>query len=105
MASEPLPIILSWSGGKDSALALYALKRDPRYRLQGLLTSVNRDYGRISMHGVRQVLLDSQADAIGLPLHTVWLSARSSNPEYEAAMAAKLAEFRQQGIHHVAFGD
>lgn len=105
MATEPLPIILSWSGGKDSALALHALKRDPRYRVRGLLTSVNKDYGRISMHGVREALLDTQVDAIGLPLHKVWLSARSSNQEYETALAAKLEEFRQQGIRHVAFGD
>jgi len=99
------PLILSWSGGKDSALALHALKRDPRYRLMGLLTSMNRDYGRISMHGVREDLLDAQAEAIGLPLHKVWLSAKSSNEEYETAMAAKLGEFRGQGIRHVAFGD
>lgn len=99
------PLILSWSGGKDSALALHALKRDPRYRLMGLLTSVNRDYGRISMHGVREDLLDAQAEAIGLPLHKVWLSAKSSNAEYEAAIATKIEEFRRQGICHVAFGD
>lgn len=105
MTTEPLPIILSWSGGKDSALALHALKRDPRYRLQGLLTSVNRDYGRISMHGVREALLDAQAEAIGLPLHKVWLSAKSSNQEYETALAAQLERFKQQGIHHMAFGD
>ncbi|HEV2322012.1 MAG TPA: ATP-binding protein, partial [Gammaproteobacteria bacterium] len=103
--NEPIPLILSWSGGKDSGLALHALKRDPRYRLRGLLTSVNRDYGRISMHGVRETLLDCQADAIGLPLHKVWLSARSSNEEYETAMAAQLEMFKQQGIHHMAFGD
>lgn len=103
--NEPIPLILSWSGGKDSALALHALKRDPRYRLLGLLTSVNRDYGRISMHGVREALLDAQADAIGLPLHKVWLSARSSNEEYETAMAARLEMFKQQGIRHMAFGD
>lgn len=105
MTTEPLPIILSWSGGKDSALALHTLKRDPRYRLQGLLTSVNRDYGRISMHGVREALLDAQAEAIGLPLHKVWLSAKSSNQEYETALAAQLERFKQQGIRHMAFGD
>lgn len=99
------PLILSWSGGKDSALALHALKRDLRYRLVGLLTSVNRDYGRISMHGVREALLDAQADTIGLPLHKVWLSARSSNEEYETAMATQLETFERQGIRHVAFGD
>lgn len=103
--SAPIPLILSWSGGKDSALALRALKHDPRYRLMGLLTSVNRDYGRVSMHGVRESLLDAQANALDLPLHKLWLPARSSNADYEAAMAAKLEELRGQGIRHVAFGD
>lgn len=105
MVAQPLSIILSWSGGKDSALALHVLKRDPRYRLAGLLTSVNRDYGRISMHGVRESLLDAQAAFLGLPLHKVGLSAKSGNQEYEAAMAAKLEELKQQGIRHMAFGD
>jgi len=103
--SAATPLILSWSGGKDSALALHALKRDPRYRLMGLLTSVNRDYSRISMHGVREALLDAQAEALGLPLHKISLSAHSNNEEYETVMTAKLEEFRQQGICHVAFGD
>lgn len=105
MNAQALPLILSWSGGKDSALALHALRRDPRYRLAGLLTSVNEDYGRISMHGVRESLLDAQAAGLGLPLYKVKLSAQSSNAEYETAMAAVLADFRRQGIAHVAFGD
>ena len=105
MSAAPLPLILSWSGGKDSAFALYVLRKDPCYRVAGLLTSVNRDYGRISIHGVREALLDAQAAALGLPLHKVVLSAHSSNEEYESAMAAALADFRRAGISHVAFGD
>ncbi len=100
-----LPLIMSWSGGKDSALALHALRGNPRYRVVGLLTSVNQDYGRISMHGVRENLLDAQAASLGLPLYKIRLSARSSNEEYETAMAAALAEFHAQGIRHIAFGD
>lgn len=105
MRSAPLPVILSWSGGKDSALALHALKRDPRYRLAGLLTSVNEAYGRISMHGVRESLLDAQARALGLPLYKVRLPAAPDNALYEAAMATALAAFHGDGIRHVAFGD
>lgn len=100
-----LPLILSWSGGKDSALALHALRQDARYRVVGLLTSVNQDYGRISIHGVRESLLDAQAVSLGLPLHKIRLSARSGNAEYEAVMAAALTEFHSQGIRHIAFGD
>ncbi len=99
------PVILSWSGGKDSALALHALRQDSRWQVAGLLTSVNRDYGRISMHGVRESLLDAQAASLGLPLHKIWLSARSSDAEYADAMSTALAGFRAEGISHVAFGD
>ena len=60
-----LPVMLSWSGGKDSALALHALRQDPQYEVRGLLTSVNARYQRISMHGVREALLDAQAASLG----------------------------------------
>ena len=100
-----LPVMLSWSGGKDSTLALHALRQDPRYAVKGLLTSVNEYYGRISMHGVREALLDAQAEAIGLPLHKLWLPQTPSNDEYEQKMRAALEGFKARGIRHVAFGD
>lgn len=100
-----LPIILSWSGGKDSALAFHTLKQDARYQVVGLLTSVNGHYGRISMHGVREALLDAQVESIGLPLYKVRLSERPSNEEYEQKMRIALEGFKARGIRHVAFGD
>ena len=100
-----LPLILSWSGGKDSALALHALQHDARYQVVGLLTSVNEHYGRVSMHGVREALLDAQAESIGLPLYKMKLSERPSNEEYERKMRVALDGFRARGIRHVAFGD
>ena len=100
-----IPVMLSWSGGKDSALALHALKQGARYQVVGLLTSVNEHYGRISMHGVREVLLDAQAESIGLSLYKVKLSERPSNEEYERKMRAALEGFKARGIRHVAFGD
>ncbi|MGH8371335.1 MAG: ATP-binding protein, partial [Gammaproteobacteria bacterium] len=99
------PIILSWSGGKDSALALYELRQQRDYEVCGLLTSINDHFGRISMHGVREDLLDRQALSIGLPLHKIRLSERPSNDEYEQKMRSALEGFRRQGIRHVAFGD
>ena len=100
-----LPLILSWSGGKDSALALHALQHDARYQVVGLLTSVNEHYGRVSMHGVREALLDAQAESIGLPLYKVKLSERPSNEEYERKMRVALEGLRARDIRHVAFGD
>lgn len=99
------PVILSWSGGKDSALALHQLRQQVEYEVRGLLTSVNDHYGRISMHGVREQLLDEQADAIGLPLYKIRLPERPSNAEYERQMASALESFRTHGVRHVAFGD
>lgn len=102
---QAIPVVLSWSGGKDSALALHTLKRDARYQVVGLLTSVNEHYGRISMHGVREALLDVQAESLGLPLYKIHLSQHPSNEEYEQKMHATLAGFKDRGIRDVAFGD
>lgn len=102
---KTVPVMLSWSGGKDSALALHALRQDARYQVVGLITSVNDHYGRVSIHGVREVLLDSQAEALDLPLRKVRLSKHPSNAEYERKMQAALIEFKAQGIQYLAFGD
>lgn len=101
------PIILSWSGGKDSALALATLGDDPRYEIVALLTAVTREYDRISIHGVRRSLLDAQAVALGLPVQEVPLSPKSTNEEYEAAFCRAVESARRQypGVNHVAFGD
>ena len=100
-----VPVMLSWSGGKDSALALYALRQDPQYEVQGLITSINEHYHRISMHGVREALLDAQAKSLGLPLYKVMLSEQPANEEYQQKMRAALEGFKTHGIRHVAFGD
>ncbi|HET7570695.1 MAG TPA: ATP-binding protein [Gammaproteobacteria bacterium] len=99
------PLILSWSGGKDSILALDALLAEGGCEVAGLLTTLNRAHGRISMHGVRETLLDAQADALGLPLRKVYLPEKASNDDYAAAMSAALADIRGDGVDCVAFGD
>jgi uncharacterized protein (TIGR00290 family) len=101
------PTLLSWSGGKDSTLALDALRADPGVEVVGLLTSVTRGYDRIAIHGVRRVLLEQQAAALGLPLFEVTLEPASSNDAYEAAFHAGLAAARAAvpALAAVAFGD
>ncbi len=98
-------VVLAWSGGKDSALALHELRRSEHYDVVSLLTTVTDGYDRISMHGVRRVLLEQQARAVGLPLKQVVISQVSTNEEYEQKMRAALDEFQAQGISAVAFGD
>jgi uncharacterized protein (TIGR00290 family) len=103
----PDPVIVSWSGGKDSALMLAGLRDDPRVEPIALLTAVTSGYDRISIHGVRRDLLAAQARAVRLPLHEMWLPPASSNAAYEATLAASLAELRERypGARHVAYGD
>ena len=103
----PEPIVLSWSGGKDSSLALAALRDDPRYDVVALLTSITREYERISIHGVRRSLLEAQARAIGLPLLELSLQPKSSNDAYEEAFRDAVAHLRTRfpAVRRIAFGD
>lgn len=100
-------VLLSWSGGKDSALALQALRADPKIEVAGLLTSVTRDYERISVHGVRRSLLERQVERLRLPLLTIELDPITTNEAYEKAFLAALARVRreQPGVTAIAFGD
>jgi uncharacterized protein (TIGR00290 family) len=104
---KPEPVVLSWSGGKDSSLALSALRADPRYEVVALLTSITRVYDRVSVHGVRRTLVEAQAAAAGLPLVEVVLEPQSSNEAYETAFRDALARIRVEypGVRQIAFGD
>jgi len=104
-AATPVPTVLSWSGGKDSALALHALLMDPNVDVRGLLTTVTDGYDRVSMHGVRTELVTAQAKAAGLELWTVRIPRSCTNDEYERATHAQLAACRESGIECIAFGD
>src|SRR3990167_7510255 len=84
--ASPEPVLMCWSGGKDSSLALQAVLQDPRLRVEALLTTVTEGYERISMHGVRCSLLMEQVKALGLPLEQVRIPMQASNASYEAAM-------------------
>jgi uncharacterized protein (TIGR00290 family) len=99
------PVLLAWSGGKDSTLALETLWPSQRWRVIGLLTTVTETYERISMHGVRTALLREQAAAIGLPLTIVHIPASAADGVYEERMGTALAAAREQGVRSVAFGD
>jgi uncharacterized protein (TIGR00290 family) len=101
------PVALAWSGGKDSSLALAALRADPTVEVVALLTTITRDFDRISMHGVRRSVLQAQVAALGLPLVEATIPAAASNLVYEEAFAAALAILRlqQPDLRHLAFGD
>ena len=98
-------VALSWSGGKDSSLALQKLRRRGESEVTGLLTTVTEDYDRISMHGVRRSLLDMQAERLELPLEVVHIPRDSSNSVYEERMGKALEKLRSEGVRKIAFGD
>jgi uncharacterized protein (TIGR00290 family) len=95
----------NWSGGKDSALALYHAQKVRRYSIERLLTSVNRLHRRISMHGVREELLEQQAAAIGLPLQKLILPDQPSMPDYEEEMMKIMTALKKENFTHSFFGD
>lgn len=98
-------ILLSWSGGKDSAWALHLLRRSGEFEVGGLLTTVNERFRRVAIHGFREELLERQAEMAGLPLWKVDLPFPCSNEEYEARMAVACARAVREGFVGVAFGD
>ena len=98
-------ILVSWSGGKDSAWALHLLKLAGEFEVGGLLTTVNEKFRRVAVHGFREDLLDRQAALTGLPLWKVDLPFPCSNEEYEARMGKACARAVSDGFEGVAFGD
>jgi diphthamide synthase (EF-2-diphthine--ammonia ligase) len=100
-------VLLSWSGGKDSALALQALRADPTIEVVALLTSVTREYERISVHGVRRSLLERQVERLRLPLFTIGLDPVTTNDAYESAFLSALDRVRRElpGVTAIGFGD
>jgi uncharacterized protein (TIGR00290 family) len=99
------PVLFCWSGGKDSAMALFTLLQRKDICVTALLTTVTEGYERISMHGVRRELLLQQAESIGVPLHEVRIPPQCVNPIYEARMEEALLMHFEQGVRKVAFGD
>jgi uncharacterized protein (TIGR00290 family) len=97
--------LFNWSSGKDSALALYKTLQNSEFEISCLLTSVNQQFQRISMHGVRVELLEQQAQSIGLPLEIMQIPEMPTMEVYEKVMQETLAKLKNQGVTHSIFGD
>ena len=98
-------VLFSWSGGKDSALALQEIRKSEKFEITALLTTITEDYKRTSMHGIRETLLEDQISALGLPLEKVFISKKSSFEEYGSKMESVLKKYKDLGVTSVVFGD
>jgi uncharacterized protein (TIGR00290 family) len=105
LRENEMDVLLSWSGGKDSSLALREIIGSRRYSVKALLTTVTEEFDRISMHGVRRSLLSAQATSLGLPLEEVWIPKSATNEIYEDRMRTVLTKYKDRGVECVAFGD
>jgi uncharacterized protein (TIGR00290 family) len=97
-------IVMSWSGGKDSAFALHHIMKEGKYHIKYLLTNIYEPNRRVSMHGIIEKLINDQAKQIGIPLIKMYISEKTHD-DYEKKMRAILEEFKKEGIQKVAFGD
>lgn len=98
-------ILMFWSGGKDSALALHHLKQDPNLEVIGLITTINRDTNTVKFHGIPDSLLLEQAKMLMLPLQRIFLPGDCSNEEYIDHVGKILSIFAKRGVRKIAFGD
>ncbi|MDA2919515.1 diphthine--ammonia ligase [Desulfobacterota bacterium AH_259_B03_O07] len=101
----PERVLLSWSGGKDSALALYEINKSENFNIIALITTITDQYNRVSMHGIRTTLVEQQAKSIGLPLERILISKNASNNEYESKLNEVLINHSERGINSVVFGE
>jgi uncharacterized protein (TIGR00290 family) len=97
--------LISWSSGKDSAFALHEAMQAGEFEIVGALTTVTETFGRVSIHGVRQEILQAQCEAAGLPQRIVPIPYPCPNEVYEARMGEAVARAVADGITHMIFGD
>jgi uncharacterized protein (TIGR00290 family) len=97
--------VVAWSGGKDSALALYEILRSGSYEVIALLTTVAKDHDRVGIHDVRRVLLEQQAKALRISLEELFIPKGASNAEYETVLVEAFKRHRSNGVSSIVFGD
>ena len=97
--------VFNWSGGKDSALALYKCIENKEFEISQLLTSINEERQRISMHGIRKELLIQQANSVNIPLKIINIPESTNMETYDSIMKNTLLGLKQKGINYSIFGD
>jgi len=97
--------IVNWSGGKDSSLCLYKILNRKKFNVKYLLTTLNSGYNRISMHGVRNKLLELQSISIGIPVHRVMVPDNTDMNMYNEIMDKAISKLLEENIEVSIFGD
>jgi uncharacterized protein (TIGR00290 family) len=98
-------VTISWSGGKDSAFALYKILTSGEYHVVDLHTTLNEETRRVGLHGVHEALIEQQAESLGLPLTKLYLPASEDHAAYKKLMTAYYKQSTRRGVEHVVFGD
>jgi len=97
--------VLFWSAGKDSAMTLHSLKQDPQVEIMGLVTTLNSDFERISMHGISEKVLDRQVEQLGFPIIKMWVPNQPDYYSYEEAFLKTCTQLLEMGVDTLVFGD
>jgi uncharacterized protein (TIGR00290 family) len=98
-------VSVSWSGGKDSAFALYKVLLSQEYEIVNLHTVIDKQTRRVGLHGIHETLIEKQADCIGIPLKKIYLASSENHHAYTSCMLEFYNQCAQQGIELVVFGD
>ena len=99
------PAVMSWSSGKDSTMALHAVRQDPLLEVVALFSTFNESAGRVAIHGTRREIAQAQASALGLPLVEVGLPQPCTNEVYQDRMAEAVGRLKDEGVEDWVFGD
>ena len=98
-------ILVSWSGGKDSVLSLYEILKDSKFEITALLTVLTEGYDRVSMHGIRRIILERQVECLGYSLEKIFIPTNASDKEYESRMINTLQKYMLHDVRSTIFGD
>lgn len=98
-------ILFSWSGGKDSAYALYKLLKEDKYYVESLFTTLSEEYKRVNFHAIPPHLLDAQSEAIGIPIDKAFITKSNDIDEYAKKLEPALLKYKDKDISTIAYGD
>ncbi len=98
-------VAIFWSGGKESALSLNRILKDPQYQVVTLVTTLNRELNEVPFHGVSEILISNQAKLLNLPILRVYIPSECTNREYEEIFNRYYSLLKRKGVESIVFGD